>query len=316
MIMDQYADLHGLTRLDWFAPGLSPLTRAIYLTLAYSDIYQFPLHEAEIHRRLIGISATPEALHSHLQNGCLDSRAVSRWDKMYVLSGSEDFIRERNARADSSRKIWPEAFRYARLISSLPFVRMVAVTGALAVNNVDARQDVDYLVVSEPGYLWTCRAWAIALVRLAAVRGVDLCPNYFISENAVLFPDQNLYTAYELIQMVPVAGLDVYHNIRRLNKWADRFLPNAAGPPEMNTRSVRGNNKVQSLIERPFRNGFGSKIERWEMDRKIRKLSRFNGNQGESTFSADWCKGHFNQHGQTALEAFEARLRQLADVIR
>ena len=58
-------------------------------------------------------------------------------------------------------------------------------------------------------------------------RAITLCPNYFLAESALRLSTQNLYTAHELTQMVPLFGLPVYQAMRRLNTWTDRFLPNA-----------------------------------------------------------------------------------------
>src|SRR5205085_8843103 len=116
-------------------------------------------------------------------------------------------------RASVATDYWHRAIHYGHIMGGLPFVRMVAVTGALAMDNI-ADGDVDYLVVTEPGRLWLCRALIVGLVRVAALRGTELCPNYFLSERALVLHERNLFIAHEVAQMVPVAGLETYQRMR------------------------------------------------------------------------------------------------------
>jgi hypothetical protein len=189
---------------------------------------------------------------------------------------------------------------------------MVAVTGALAMDNV-ADEDIDYLIVTEAGRLWLCRAVVVGVVRLAALRGVTLCPNYFLSERALTLTERSLFTAHEVTQMVPLAGLETYERLRRLNGWTETFLPNAAGPPrhvgavEPSTRRIRG------LAEAALRTRLVGSLERWEMRRKVRKLGARGAEHLEAGFSPDWCKGHFGDHGQRTLDRYRERLCALQD---
>jgi hypothetical protein len=212
----------------WFDPERPALERAILLAVAYADIFDYPLTIAELHRYLIGAAATPAAIHAALNHDHAPYPLVSS-DGYVVLRGREAIVATRRRRARVAARLWPQALRYGQVIAGLPFVRMVAVTGALAMDNVDPGADIDFLIVTEPGRLWLCRALVVGLVRLAARRGDRLCPNYFLSERALALDEQTLYTAHELTQMVPIAGLATYYHMRRVNAWADAFLPNAAG---------------------------------------------------------------------------------------
>jgi hypothetical protein len=68
----------------------------------------------------------------------------------------------------------------------------------------ESGRDLDFLVVTLPGRLWLCRGMAMLLVRLARRLGDELCPNYFITTQALAFPSQDLYSAHELVQMAPL----------------------------------------------------------------------------------------------------------------
>lgn len=287
----------------------SNLGQAILLTIAYADVFDYPLTAQEIHRYLSGWRATPEQVNRALHN----SDAIVRIEMYYCLPGRENIIRLRKKRKENSERLWRPALRYGRQIARLPFIRMVAVTGSLAMNNTAGHADIDYLVVTEPGHLWLGRALVLILRRLALLEGINLCPNYLITRRALHFPDQNLYTAHELAQMIPVSGLDIYEEIRKQNQWVKDYLPNAGGLPAIAKQVLINDThiKIQPVIERLLDNRLTAQLELWEMKRKIRLLSKEQGESPESCFSEDYCKGHANRHGKLTSDAFQARLKGL-----
>ncbi|MEW5829573.1 MAG: hypothetical protein AB1846_11840 [Chloroflexota bacterium] len=288
--------------------GSGSLKRAILLAVAYSDVFDYPLTASEIHRYCAAKASVVE-VYAEIQG----FRFLARRGDFYTLPGREALADIRTRRAGISRRLWPHAVRYGRIISGLPFVRMVAVTGSLAVNNVEDRADIDYFIVTEPGHLWTSRALVLALGRLAARRGISLCPNYLVTTRALEFPDHSLYTARELAQMVPLSGPELYAEIRRRNAWVSDFLPNADGAPPAPAPvdSTGFSSRLRPVIEAGMRTRAGAWFERREMDRKLRRLSREQAHSGESVFSAEVCKGHDRGHQsrtQTLLESKVSRL--------
>jgi len=231
--------------------------------------------------------------------------------EFWVLAGREHLAGLRRHRAAAAAGLWPPALRDGRLIGSLPFVRMVAVTGALALDNVEPGDDIDYLVVTEPGRLWVCRALVIGVVRWAARRGVRLCPNYFRSDRALGLEDRNLFTAHELAQMVPLFGLDLYRQMRRLNLWTARFLPNAGGPPRNPPIPGPPFRLAARVLEAAGRTPAGGWLGGWEMGRQLRKFGTERG--PELRFGPDHCQGHFDGHGRRTLAAFAQRLAALPE---
>jgi hypothetical protein len=177
----------------------SVLQRAILSTVAYSDIFDYPLTSVEVHRYLFGIEAGYPEVESVLQNGALVPQRLVEREGYFALAGREHIVDIRRQREERARDLWRRASRYGNLIARIPFVRMVAVTGELAVNNVRDTSDVDYFIVTEPGRLWLVRAMVIAIVKAAGRTGITICPNYLITENALEVSQQNLYTAREMI---------------------------------------------------------------------------------------------------------------------
>jgi hypothetical protein len=296
------------------ARAVTELERAILRTIAYADIFDYPLTPAEVQRYLIGLSASPEDVEQALHSGNLNGSYLARHDGYVTLVGRETVIETRRQQSAVARSLWPVAHYYGQIIGRLPFVRMVAVTGSLAVDNVQSSSDIDYLIVTKPGRLWLCRFFVIGLVKWAKRQGYTLCPNYFLSESALVITERNLFAARELAQMVPVWGIQTYHQMRELNRWTDEYLPNAGDSP---SEYCAAQPEVEPLNKRISEHIFGSSpgrwLDTWEMHRKIRKLTRENENTSEADFSPDRCKGHFDGHMQHILDTYHQRLRTLED---
>lgn len=294
------------------APPELELAKAIVKSVAYADIFDYPLTAVEVHRYLAGVPVSAQIVANTLQHGHLLPRYLSQRQGYYTLPGREGIISLRQERASLASELWPHARRYGSMIGRLPFVRMVAVTGSLAMDNPGDDADIDLLVVTRDDRLWLCRALVILVVRLAAGRGVGLCPNYFLAERALLFPVHNLYAAHEVAQMVPITGLAMYRRVRQLNDWVDAFLPNAAGPPRRIEPVAGGRRPLRTLEDLPLAGFVGQRLEQWEMGRKLRKFHAAAGGAAESSFSADWCKGHFEAHHERIITAYQARLEALS----
>lgn len=281
--------------------------RAILHTVAYADVFDYPLTAAQIHRYLVGVSAPLTTVDATLRDG-----AFARRDNYFTLPGREEIVETRRHRAAVSAGMWPSALRHGRAIAQIPFVRMVAITGALTMDNAEPETDVDYLIVTEPDRLWLCRAMIIALVVKPAARDdVEVCPNYLLSERALAITEQNLFTAHEMTQMIPIAGFSVYHHMRQVNDWTTHFLPNAGlHAPARHIDLVPGSRRpARALAEIALRTPPGAWLERWEMKRKVWKLSEQTTDWAEVAFCPDWCKGHFDSHGHLILEAFSQRVK-------
>ncbi len=287
------------------------LEQAILNTITYADIFQYPLTIDEIFRYLIGIPTTQQTVHYTLQVSNYLADLVTYNDPFYFLSGREEIIHTRGKRTSAATRLWPKAIHYGRLISQIPFVRMVAVTGSLAMNNTDPGADIDYLIVTRTNRLWLARGMVLLLVRLAARRGIRICPNYFLSEQALVLEEQNIYSAHELAQMVPLFGRSVYATMRSENQWVQKFLPNVAGEPNLAIPLSDRHTWIQAIGESLLQNPTGGILERWEMQRKLRKFHSLSLQHPDACFGPDLCKGHADDHEIHTLQLLNERIQSL-----
>jgi hypothetical protein len=201
------------------------------------------------------------------------------------------------------------ALNYGRMLGSLPFIRMVALTGSLAVMNSSRNADFDYMLVTAPNRVWTARAFALLLNRITRLFGHTLCPNLIVSENALAWSVHDIYSARELCQMIPVTGKHVYRMLMDTNQWTKDFLPNVKQTSEVSETSEA---LIQKLLELSLRDRLGDRFEIWEMSRKIARFSKQEGFGEETIFTAEVCQGNFHHHRKWTREAFEEKLSNLS----
>jgi hypothetical protein len=294
---------------------LSPTEEAILKTVIYADIFDFPLTRQELHHYVIAEAPVSRAqIDEALATSPFLDTALHLQDEYVISAGRQSIIALRAQREQASQRLWREAFNYGERLARLPFVRMVALTGALAVRNAsDNDDDLDYVLVTVPGRVWIARACAILLVRLAQRRGVIVCPNYVLAESALLQEKQDLFMAHEVAQMVPIYGHSLYAAMRARNAWVSAYLPNATTPIDAETERSPGPGwrMLKRAAEFLLGGRVGDALEGWEYRRKLRRFSAdLQTPNNAAQLDAEHVKGHFNDHGHPVVQQYNERLRQ------
>jgi hypothetical protein len=286
------------------------VSRSVFHTLTYADVFDYPLTASEVYRYLTSAKATLAEVTRALS----DSSLFSQVEGYFTLRGREEIVKTREQRSKVAARLWPKALRYGHMIARLPFVRMVAITGSLSMENSDEGKDVDYMIVTAPDHLWTCRGLSLLVTRLAKREGIRLCPNYLVTTNALKLTERSLYVAHELAQMIPLSGMEIYDEMLHLNDWIYEYLPNASGMPAWprTVEQIMGGSMIQKSLELLLSLPFGTWLEKWEMNRKIQRLTYEQSSSSESYFSANVCKGHIDQHGENTVMALTVRLNTRA----
>jgi hypothetical protein len=296
-VRDLARPLHRLGRVE----------AAVVETLAYSDVYDWPLTAAEVHR-FLPIAASPTDVDAALATPGL-VHLVASVEDCHMLRGREHLAGLRRRRAAACARLWPQVVRRGRMLARIPFVRMVAVSGSLAAGAAADGDDVDLFIVTDDGRLWLSRALAIAAGRLPPRHGATLCPNYMLAASRMELAERDLYTAHELAQLVPLFGRDTYAALLQRNRWYREFLPNHPGwTRDIAEPCVRHSRR---LLSAALPGPLASRMERWEMERKVARLRTAPGASAEACFDASTCKGHLDGHRQRFWVAFRARLDAL-----
>src|SRR5713101_2878829 len=293
------------------------LRRAILATLIYADLFDHALTRDELHRYLIGQAVSTAAVVAMLDNDAELRFHLAQTEGRFHLSGRPHLADIRRERAAASAELWPVAKRYGARIGRVPFVRLVGVTGALAMNNARPDDDIDLFILAQPGRLWLCRLLVLGMVKLAARQGYVLCPNFFLSTDHLRLSERNLFTAHEVVQMVPLERNRWYDDFIEANGWVTDILPNAFATRTADARPRSMKRLAARLIAGFLAVRLFDPVERWEMRRKVQRLTRRLEHDGGSVaFSPGECRGHFAAHDARILAAYRRRLAEYGDGTR
>jgi hypothetical protein len=277
-------------------------------------VFDFALRVEELHHFLMSSqSVTLEAVRYALDHAPTLREALIVRDGRVILAGRERLLDVRDERDGLSTQLWPKVSAAGRWLACVPFVRMVAVTGALAMDNpAHTRDDFDYFIVTTPGRVWLARLLIVGVVRVSRVWGWTICPNFVVAADALSQRRRDAYIAHEIAQAIPLADSDgVYAAFRQANAWTTQHLPNAltAFPRREHAKVGRVGRVIQRFGEWLFKGRLGDNLEMWERERKLKRFAA----QAERKNSAaqidpSQVKGHFNDHGARVIAEYHARL--------
>lgn len=210
-------------------------------TLTYSDHFGFPLTQDEVYLRLVGARSSRPLLIKIIRQ-MLKKNLIQKTGDFYHLPGRKSLVTRRLQRHQFSTPQLARAKSIASQLSKFSFIKSIYLTGSLAMSNSPRDADIDFMIITKEGRLWTTRFLLTAYTSLLGLRRTPrsldnagkLCLNLYLSPNSYLIPPskQNLYTAYELIQAIPLYDPEgTRSELLAANPWIKRYLPNyPAGP--------------------------------------------------------------------------------------
>ncbi len=293
---------------------MDALDRAVLRTVLYGDVFGFPMTAEEIHHFLIAdLPATLADVRRALETSPGLQKVLVQVEGYFACSGRAELAALRAHRERASQHLLSPAQHYGRWLARIPFVRMVGVTGALAMRNAATpHDDIDYMLVTAPGRVWLARAFAILCVRAGRARGVTLCPNFVVAETALAQPRQDLYIAHEIAQVLPLYGEAHYHRLREHNPWVPGLLPNASAPfhPQPQYQPCGAWRALKAAGEWVLGGPLGGMLERWEARRKRTRFAQHMQPGGAAQIDAEQVKGHFRDHGHPVMVSYHSRLAE------
>ncbi|MFM1770167.1 MAG: hypothetical protein RJA22_2696, partial [Verrucomicrobiota bacterium] len=200
---------------------------------------------------LIGCAAGPAVVDAAVARLAGPAGPLALVEDRVMWRGREALAAEARVRGERSAELRARLEAPARWLKRVPYLRMTALTGSLAMDHASRDHDVDLLCVAAPGRVWLVVSGMRVAHWLCRWRGgVDLCPNCVLDASDLAVRHENLYMAHQLAHLLPVAGGDARALLQAANPWVARFLPNAfavTGPED--ARSAPGGGTGRSWLE-------------------------------------------------------------------
>ena len=284
---------------------------AVLQSVTYASLFDYPLTIHQLHKSLIGVRAHCNDIVSWWRSSELLQSTVQYRDGLFFPAGREELIATRSRREAVSRELLDRDRRILSLMSRVPFVRMVALSGSLAHLNAEGSADLDLFVITAPHRVWSVTLAVLVLSRLLGWRK-HICLNYVVSEKAMQIVPEDLFTANQIIHLRPVFGEDVFARFVKSNPFVRDHYPNfelkTLRPQDPKALRLYG---PKAFLERILSFGpaqvaerIARSLYRWHLRKKAATWQ----SRDEVRLEAECLKLHTSSHRAATLSKFECAM--------
>lgn len=293
------------------------LQQNILKVLSYFDIFHYPLLAGEI----TGYLEIPAAIQQVTEELELlqQKNLVFKLDEFYAL---KDDIFMAIRRRDGNRLAIPEmekAKKAAALLYKFPFVKGLAISGSLSKNFADENSDIDFFIITKANRLWIARTIMHLFYKWAAFRKKQrlFCMNYYVDETALEIPEKNIYTAMEIVTLVPIQGGSCISRFMTANKWTATYFPGIELKEQTGVPAKKG--FLGRAAEQLLSGSLGNAIDNWLLAltskhwQQKKQQEKINNNGISASMLADkhYAKPDPKNFQQKILLQYETRIKDI-----
>ena len=313
---------------------MTSLEKSIIATICYYDTLDYPLTMFEIYKYLVNPSRilnreyianiSFSKILDILKNSPELRKIIKERNGFYFLRGKEKNIFQRIKRQKLADQKWKKARKIIWLLEIIPYLRMVVVSGSLVLGNTRTKSDIDLLIVTKAGRIWTCRILITVLITLLGKKRHKektrdkICLNHYITDKSLKIPFESLYNAQTYAHLVNVyENNHLFQQFQKVNSWVKDYL---VFWPKVRSESLRviKKNKILIIIakfsEVVLNNRAGNWIEnilgKWQKKR-IKANPLFKKPGGRITADKNQLEFHPDSHEVGIIKGFNQRIRDL-----
>ncbi len=281
---------------------------AVAAAILYSSLFDYPLSEKEIRQNLLFFPTNGVSVAETYAGSPWLQERFSLREGFYVPIGREDWIRLREQRRRSSLDLLASHRRLLGAICSLPFTRLVALSGSISHLNAAPGGDLDLMIITEGNHVWSVAVAAILLARGFQQRRT-ICVNYLSSGDRLKVRDRDLFSASQMIHLRPLIDSGFLERFLEANPFIREFFPEAR---EQDPVLVMNRRLLPKLLKRGleiiFKPGPGQLVEwicRQAYSRYLLSRSPKWKTAEQVTLERDRLKLHSQSHRHRILRKFE-----------
>jgi len=240
------------------------LGHPILKVVAYFDLFNYPVTKEEIHF-FLDSKVKQHELYWDLRE--LTAHGYLFCEQEFYSLKNDPSLAEKRIRAnEKARILLATAHKLSKFLFAFPFVRGIGISGSLSKHFADEKADIDYFIITQQNKLWICRTILHAFKKLSFITGHQhwFCMNYFVDEEAMRIEEKNIFTATELVTLMPMCGNDTLEKFFKANDWSNHYFPNHITKPAMHP-TIAGRYKFKKLLESIFNNRWGDRLDDYFM---------------------------------------------------
>lgn len=252
---------------------LKLLEKSILATIAYYDVLDYPLTGFEVFKYLINpshviVQSKPEqslALEPLGQPTFLNvlntlgkislKNYLEEKNGFYFLIHKGELIKTRVERQKISDQKWKKARKIISLLQIVPYLRMIAISGSLALDNTKKQSDIDLLIVAKHKRIWTVRFLVTLFIQILGKRrhgkktANRICLNHYITDKSLKIDFPSLYNAQTYAHLVPILEIEkgIYKKFQEANQWIENYLAIFPGQEDSNQRLIKQKNFFKKI---------------------------------------------------------------------
>lgn len=233
----------------------------ILQTLAYFDIFHYPLKNEEI-KNFLCREVSQQMIDEQL-SVMAEADIIYKIDEFYALHNDLFMVVRRRNGNKNALAAMQNAVKATKILSAFPFVKGLALSGSLSKNYADENTDIDFFIITKPNRLWIARTLMHIFYRFAKLAGKRewFCMNYYIDETALEIEEKNIYTAIEIVTLIPMLGTDTVQAFMSTNNWTKNYLP-AYTASKWNA-VITNKGVIRKLLEAVLSGKIGNAIDNW-----------------------------------------------------